>query len=82
MTRDEIIRMAREADVWTEETIFMADVLNEKVERFAALVDAHEREKHSRIKDHLSDAEEIIQRMMREREAAVLAEREACAKVC
>jgi len=72
MTQDEIIRMATEAggfrgelpkgDAW----MFFED---EYLERFAALVAAHEREKH------LNLANEVAW-------SVALAEREACAKVC
>ena len=40
MTQDEIIRMAREAGLWPGVT----DVFPKDLERFAALVAAHERE--------------------------------------
>ena len=69
MTQDEIIRMAREAgchaSVITKAVCFNPDVL----ERFAALVAAHEREKHG------SPSWETV-------DDAIAAEREACAKVC
>ena len=41
MTQDEIIRMAREAGLWPGVT----DVFPKELERFAALVAAHERQK-------------------------------------
>jgi hypothetical protein len=67
MTRDDIIRMAREADMhhltWNDDYI-------ERTERFAALVAEHEREHGIKL---LTDL--LI-------DAAVKAEREACAKVC
>ena len=75
MTQDEIIRMAEEAglafgsdeypDIWQT----YMNVGREEIERFAALVAAHERKL---VMDLLHGAEQ----------AAVLAEREACAKVC
>ena len=63
MTQDEIIRMARE--VWGERAVLPFNDL----ERFAALVAAHEREKHN------SPSWETV-------DDAIAAEREACAKVC
>ena len=66
MTQDEIIRMAREA--WGDgHEIFWFD--DNGIERFAALVAAHEREKHN------SPSWETV-------DDAIAAEREACAKVC
>ena len=66
MTQDQIIRMAREAGF--EGLIEKAWGI-EQLERFAALVAAHEREKH------LNLANEVAW-------SVALAEREACAKVC
>ena len=71
MDRDTIIRLAREegdveADTRGRET-FSFDSYG--LERFAALVAAHEREQNIHQQGILI-------------EAAVLAEREACAKVC
>ncbi len=65
MTRDEIIRMAQEADVW----VVGQEPYQTQLERFAALVAAAEREHNMQMQNILSDA-------------AVKAEREACAKVC
>ena len=72
MTQDEIIRMAREAggylaDLPKGDAWLFND--NQQLERFAALVAAHEREKH------LNLANEVAW-------SVALAEREACAKVC
>ena len=65
MTQEEIIRMAREACAPNQ--TFNSD--EEWVKRFAALVAAHEREKHN------SPSWETV-------DDAIAAEREACAKVC
>ena len=78
--QDEIIRMAREAGFeelygWKDDgscevsyELFVSDL-----ERFAALVAAHEREELTG---------ELINEAQLEVQRAVLAEREACAKVC
>ena len=64
MTQDESIRMAQEAGFeWNE--------VGKRLERFAALVAAHERERAWTEKDWDEAAEWIRQQ-----------EREACAKVC
>lgn len=47
MTQDEIIELARQADVWTEKDFIFADVLNPKIEAFAKLVAEKERERIS-----------------------------------
>ena len=64
MTQDEIIRMAREAGM----TVFVI----ESLERFAALVAAHERNRHAWTQEHWTEYEHAI----------AAAAREACAKVC
>ena len=71
MTQDEIIRMAREAGEQEGEGTLnpIWEFTTEELERFAALVAAHEREKH------LNLANEVAW-------SVALAEREACAKVC
>lgn len=56
MTRDDVIRMAREAVRW---------ISPENLERFAALIEAAATEKANELADQ-----------------RVVAEREACAKVC
>jgi hypothetical protein len=71
MTRDEIIEMARQADVWTEKDFMFADVLNPKIEAFAKLVAA----KHD-PKIAIADAYRAGV------DSGIAAEREACAKVC
>ena len=73
MTQDEIIQMAREAGAIQVDgkIAFYEDDL----ERFAALVAAHERERQAEI----SAIPIIIETAVKE---SVLAEREACAKVC
>ena len=70
LSKDEIIRMAREACAPNQ--TFNSD--EEWVKRFAALVAAHEREKIP--KDFVKACEVLVQ----EKIDAVLAEREACAK--
>ena len=71
MNREQIIRMAREAGVkdWWDSGNDNAAALLECLERFAALVAAAEREHNMQMQNILIDA-------------AVKAEREACAKVC
>lgn len=69
MTRDEIIKLAREAGI--EEVLEGADdwiCFTDELVRFAALVAAAEREHNMQMQNILIDA-------------AVKAEREACAKV-
>ena len=68
MTQDEIIRMAREADIPCFAGMYVVTEPSE-LERFAALVAAHEREKHN------SPSWETV-------DDAIAAEREACAKLC
>jgi len=51
MTRDDIIRLAREAGLWPAVT----DVFPKELERFAALVAAHEREECARICNGYND---------------------------
>ena len=67
MTRDEIIRMAKEADLW-----MTSDERIAAVQRFAELVAAHELEQFA--KQCAKHAVDIARR-------AVVEEREACAKV-
>ena len=67
MTQDEIIRMAREARVFTGDPFGVT--ITPELERFAALVAAHEREKWEQALPIAMDA-------------MMLQEREACAKVC
>ena len=69
MTQDEIIRMAEKA--CSPNQILNTDP--EFLERFAALVAAHEREKC--FDAAMKAAEKAV-------DAAMLLEREACAKVC
>jgi hypothetical protein len=49
MTQGEIIEMARQADVWTEENFMFADILNPKIEAFAKLIAEAEREAFKQI---------------------------------
>ena len=67
--QDEIIRMAREAGI----SSVWAEASTRQLERFAALVAAHEREKC--FDAAMKSAEKAV-------DAAMLLEREACAKVC
>jgi hypothetical protein len=82
MTREDIIRMAREAGGYLAELpkrdawLFIED---KYLERFAAIVASTERE---RIKQANAPEIERINAHIKELEDAVLAEREACAKVC
>jgi hypothetical protein len=57
MTKEELIRMAREADPGFETDTFHAESLvgMEAIERFAALVAAHEREECARICNGYND---------------------------
>ena len=74
MTQDEIIRMAREAGLFNQTSPYHIDQI-QTVERFAALVAAHERE---RVMN-----EPLTKAMWDRFESEIRAnEREACAKVC
>ncbi len=80
MTQDEIIEMARQCGFEK----FSHDDCNlicypEEIEAFANLVAEHEREQ---IKAANAPEIERINAYIKELEDAVLAEREACAKVC
>jgi len=83
MTQDEIIRMAREAGAikryWGEGKEGFAFQADEQLERFAALVAAHEREKL--LKDMLKDNPFLAEQLQAYIHIAIGAEREACAKV-
>ena len=90
MTQDEIIRMARE--VWGERAVLPFNDL----ERFAALVAAHEREKQDELnqlektlcsfwkpqKEEVESLTFTYAQVKAHIQAAVLTEREACAQVC
>jgi hypothetical protein len=71
MTRDDIIRMAREADLdWHKH---WDDDESNRLERFAVIVSAaKEQELLANIRHHIVQAEE----------RGTAAEREACARVC
>jgi len=71
MTRDDIIRMAREANCTTPGQVLQFTI--EELKRFAAFVAAAEREKLTQAA--MSAAEIAIDK-------AIELEREACAKVC
>ena len=78
MTRDEIIRMAREA--WgSDHEIFWFDDCG--IERFAALVAAAERAARQAAQIENEALKARIARADVELHRAVIAEREACAKV-
>lgn len=83
MTRDDIIRMAREANL-TDGIELPHEI--EAVERFAALVAAAEREKVARWQigsGYTTGHGETIEDLLVELEWQVReSEREACAKVC
>ena len=82
MNRDDIIRMAREADEGFETDTFHAESLvgMDAIERFAALVAAAERGKYEA---KFKQLEAIMQeREQQPNKPCCLAEREVCAKVC
>ena len=85
MTRDDIIRMAQEADDFADSyTPQYVTLPNEwsviRDERFAALVAAAERDKYEA---KFKQLEAIMQvREQQPNKPCCLAEREACAKVC
>ena len=109
MTQDEIIRMAREAGIIFEPMtidgieyeyryVRCSDSIGEDeadcIERFAALVAAHERNRLAWTQEHWTQYEHAIAAAEREKltgelineaqlevQRAVLAEREACAKL-
>ncbi len=58
MTRDDILMMAKEAgiDAWWDSGDENRDVLQDHLERFAALVAAHEREQCAKIVEHYTGA--------------------------
>jgi hypothetical protein len=74
MTQDEIIEMARQTNLFG----IYADEAIDSVTRFANLVAQHERE---RIKQANAPEIERVNAHIKELEDAVLAEREACAKL-
>jgi Asp-tRNA(Asn)/Glu-tRNA(Gln) amidotransferase A subunit family amidase len=71
MNREDIIRMAQETGVTAERV--------RDLERFAKLVAQHERD---RIKQANAPEIERVNAHIKELKDAVLAEREACAKLC
>jgi len=79
MTKDDVIKMAREAGFRDadEKGIWITDGFwDDELGRFAALVAAAERET---VKTYYEMSDEHINKVT---QAAVVAEREACAKVC
>ncbi len=87
MNRDDIIRLAREAGFNVEQGFLLRVTgIDEDLERFAALVAAAECERNDAYIKSLHEsvswqAERVIA-CLKALEKAVLAEREACAKVC
>ena len=78
---DDIIRMAREAGFSFETGQDLRDNIP-ALERFAAIVAAHEREKQpEHFAKAIAELVKCCRVLAEENEAAVLAEREACAKV-
>lgn len=75
MNREDIIRMAREAGIedWWDSGNEHREVLQEHLERFAALVASAE---HKRVQQVYTDAATDSVK------AAIAYEREACAKLC
>jgi DNA-binding IclR family transcriptional regulator len=78
MTRDEIIQMAREAGF----TVSLGSPAPEKHVRFYALATAKEREARQAAQIENEELKARLARADLEQQRAVLAEREACAKVC
>ena len=78
MNREDIIRMAQEAGIedWWDSGNEHREVLQEHLERFAALVASAEREVSVNALRTLNETYEI------ELRKAIATEREACAKVC
>ena len=78
MNREDIIRMAREAGIedWWDSGNEHREVLQEHLERFAALVASAEREVSVNALRTLNETYEI------ELRKAIATEREACAQVC
>ena len=80
MNRENIIRMAQEAGFNVEQGYLLRITgIDEDLERFAALVASAERE---RIKQANAPEIERINAHIKELEDAVIAERDACAKLC
>ena len=78
MTKDDIIRMAREAGFnWPE---IHTTTVEERLERFAALAIAAERDKWEAKFKQLEALMQV--REQQPNKPCCLAEREACAKVC
>jgi len=83
MTKDEIIRMAREVGDWTGQTAEFNDI---GLQRFAALVAAHEREKFAQWmveRGYATGHGDTVEELLKELEWQVAErEREECAKFC
>ena len=86
MTRDDIIRMAKEAGAFFDGDNSVYDMPEHCFERFAALVAAAEREKVAawmRSKSYATGHGDTTEDLLKELEWQVAErEREACAKVC
>ena len=74
MTCDDILRMAREAELYEDGKYFVCE--HSELERFATLVTAAKDAEHQQTLAHQQRSYE------REIQLEVEAEREACAKVC
>ena len=90
MTRADIIRMAREAGIEWQENMGITGKVHvttsgsqpvERIERFAALVAAAEREARQKAQAENEELKGVIARHGLEIQHAVLAEREACADI-
>ena len=78
MTRDDIIRMSRQAD-WLHEHDSTTGFVAEAAFKFAALVAAPLQERIQLLYEQLGEAEKQLDAQY---QMGVEAEREACAKVC
>lgn len=80
MNRKDTIRMAREAGLYQKPETY--DAYRTEIERFTALVAAAEREARIAAQKQVEALQAENARNEADRLAAVLSEREACAKVC
>ncbi len=61
MSRDDIIRMAKEAGIGSVNGVFLSDALHvNELERFAALVAAHEREECAEVCEKYLHTTEVL----------------------
>ena len=86
MTKDDIIRMARQCGFWLDganQSMPMWVIKQEELERFATLVAEHAKaEERKRIIASNAPEIEKINAHIKALEVAVLEEREACSEVC